>query len=165
MKSYEELLAERDELYRNQIKIYETNDGSGEILITERGNFVPVEKYGVAMRENDKLKAERDALAARIQTAERVEKLFGESPDLTFDDCKRLFSAEIAEIKAEAYEAGFMKAKLVYKCELGYCSTDIHEWFDEWEAGKCAAKAHQDNQSGAWLKDSNVNGGKRHGGE
>lgn len=51
-----------------------------------------------------KLKAERDALAARIQAAERVEKIFSETPELTFDDCLKLFADEISEIEAKAVE-------------------------------------------------------------
>lgn len=54
------------------------------------------------------LKAERDALAARIQTAERVEKIFSEMPELKFDDCLKLFADEIRNAQAEAGRAGFI---------------------------------------------------------
>lgn len=50
------------------------------------------------------IRQQRDALAKRIGIAERVESIFSDAPELSFDYCKRLFSAEIAEIKADVVE-------------------------------------------------------------
>lgn len=58
--------------------------------------------------QNADLVAERDALAARIQAAERVEKIFSETPELVFDDCLKLFADEIREIEAEAAYSGYV---------------------------------------------------------
>lgn len=51
---------------------------------------------------------QRDALAARIQTAERVEKIFSETAELTFDDCLKLFADEIRDAQAKAGRKGFI---------------------------------------------------------
>ncbi len=128
MKSYEELLVERDGLSSQLLSLH-------RILSDARGCVRTCHKQGWV---DYKL----------LQTIDHALQ-------------KNSYEQCLAEIKAEAYEAGFSKAKLVYNCELGYCSTDIHEWFDEWES----AKVRQGEQSGTWLKDSNVNGGKRQGGE
>jgi hypothetical protein len=63
----------------------------------------------VTLSDYEKLKAERDALIARIQVAERVEKLLGDAPELTFDDCLSLFSDDIRNIKVEYCRAGFIE--------------------------------------------------------
>lgn len=110
------------------------------------------------MKSYEELLAERDALEARIQTAERVEKLFGGAPDLTFDDCKRLFSAEIAEIKAEAGQAGFVAG--YHKMHIEFVGSLASSEGAEFAASQYAAKIRS---TGTWLKDSNVNGGKRGG--
>ena len=177
VSDYEKLKAERDDLYRNQIKIYETKDGSGEIFIAERGNFVPVEKYGVAMRENDKLKAERDALATQVAAyKERSSELYKLCDELI--DHLRYNKAErdevlnefwdkqdaikhvprdpqqcLAEIKAEAGRAGFVDGLKVMHGKSYKLSEVLERAADQY-----AAKIRS---TGTWLKDSNVNGGKR----
>ena len=96
--------------------------------------------------ENLRLETDRDALAAQVYRMSEFIRLSAKKwegvPEVepTFWNLLRVANEApqqcLAEIKAEAYEAGFMKAKFVYNCELGYCSTDIHEWFDEWESAK-----------------------------
>lgn len=77
LKQIEQIKAERDALAR---EVDAANDRNAELI------------------------EERDALAARIQTAERVEKIFSEIPELKFDDCLKLFADEIRNVQAEAID-------------------------------------------------------------
>ena len=85
------------------------------------------------MKQVLELKAERDALAARIQTAERVEKIFREMPELKFDDCLKLFADEIRNVQAEAGRRGYLEAALNF-------DPDYDAW---WSAEQYAATVRQ----------------------
>lgn len=63
----------------------------------------------VTLSDYEKLKHERDVLAARIHAAERVEKLLDDAPELTFDDCLSLFSDDIRNMKVEYCRIGFIE--------------------------------------------------------
>lgn len=60
--------------------------------------------------ENAALMAQVDALKSRVGTAERVEAIFNQAPEISFDDCLRLFPDDLREIRAEAGRAGFVAA-------------------------------------------------------
>lgn len=64
----------------------------------------------------------------------------------------------LAEIKAEAGRAGYHEA--LQEHSGATTSAEDYQLADQY-----AARVRQDEQSGTWLKDSNVNGGKRQGGE
>lgn len=114
-------------------KVLFDGNGSGIIQVVGLGLFVPAEKHNEVMQKweqaqaerdalakevdaandrNAELIEERDALAARIQTAERVEKIFSEMPELKFDDCLKLFADEIRNVQAEAGRRGYLEAAL-----------------------------------------------------
>lgn len=169
MKTYEELLAERDSLvsqltdafgdgyydgFLDGAKHHEKTDcntdpsylGEDALRCSEIAEQAKSKRMGIPSRLD--MLAERDALATQV-VAMRISIISNcyDDPSTSgrrlMDLANRTPQQCLAEIKAEAYEAGFCKAKHVYKCELGYCSTDIHEWFDEWEANKFAAKVRQ----------------------
>jgi hypothetical protein len=123
MKTYEELLVENDALVA-QVAAIKIDDETFEGLTAWLCEFEQTVDVGGPVIDS--------SAGELLKILYRLKNLSALTP-----------TQHLAEIKAEAYEAGFCKAKHVYKCELGYCSTDIHEWFDEWEAGKCAAKVHQ----------------------
>ena len=135
MKTYNELLAERDDAMREASGLamsiwrseFRNESPEFELCDSPTGVVTQIDNMFAGIRQ------QRDALAARIQTAERVEKLFGESPDLTFDDCKRLFSAEIAEIKAEAIEDANNKLNDLIRSRVGKdYAKFIENCFDEY---------------------------------
>lgn len=73
-----------------------------EVLVAERNALA--KEVDEANDRIGELTEERDALAARIQTAERVEKIFSEIPEFKFDDCLKLFADEIRNVQAEAID-------------------------------------------------------------
>lgn len=75
-----------------------------EVLVAERNALA--KEVDEANDRIGELTEERDALVARIQTAERVEKIFSETTELTFDDCLKLFADEIREVQTEAIQTG-----------------------------------------------------------
>lgn len=64
----------------------------------------------------------------------------------------------ITAVKAEAGRAGYHEA--LQEHSGATTSAEDYQLADQY-----AARVRQDEQSGTWLKDSNVNGGKRQGGE
>ena len=159
MKTYDELLAERDAAMREASELamciwrseFRNESPEFELCDSPAGVITQIDNMFAGIRQ------QRNALIARIQTVERVEKLFGEAPELTFDDCKKLFAVEIAEIKAEAGRAGYELGAMQWCFDSSVMGADI-----ESSAIRYAAKIRS---TGTWLKDSNVNGGKRQGGE
>lgn len=107
-----------------------------ESLVAERDYF----KNGMAELQDiiDKLELERDALAARIQAAERVEKIFSETPELVFDDCLKLFADEIREIEAKAGRAGFVEG--YDECWRQVFGTDVPEYATAYSADQYAER-------------------------
>ena len=67
----------------------------------------------------------------------------------------------ISEIRAEAGRAGYLQG--VY--DFQEADSKHENFFNDSRADEYAAKIRKGEQSGTWLKDSNVNGGKRQGGE
>lgn len=65
----------------------------------------------------------------------------------------------LAEIKAEAGRAGYLQG--VY--DFQEADSKHENFFNDSRADEYAAKIRKGEQSGTWLKDSNVNGGKRQG--
>lgn len=123
------------------------------------------------IHEIEKLRSERDALAAQVETI-RAEiefsavKIIEMMPTVEIYAlaCSIIGAAKstpqqcLAEIKAEAGRDGFV---------AGYMST-VH--FDDdsellWANNEANQYADKIRNTGTWLKDSNVNGGKRQGGE
>lgn len=92
------------------------------------------------MKTYDELLAENEALAAQ------VEKLKERNRKLDVDLLRALFYAPSSPVSPDtAYE--------------------IEAWYGKFKQVHLATKVRQGEQSGTWLKDSNVNGGKRQGGE
>lgn len=58
------------------------------------------------------LAAQVEALQSRISTAERVEEIFSKAPELSFEECKKLFPEEIRELQAEAGRDGFIAGSI-----------------------------------------------------
>lgn len=128
------------------------------------------------MKSYEELLAERDAFAAQsLRMAEFIRlsaKKWEWTPEVepTFWNLLRVANVAnetpqqyLAEIKAEAGRAGFVAgANWLYVSQLEF---DVVEDQKVDAADKYAAKVRQGEQSGTWLKDSNVNGGKRQGGE
>lgn len=134
MKSYDELLAERDALAA-QVAAYKERSSELYKLCDELIDH---------LRYN---KAERDEVLNEFWNKQEAIKHVPSDPL----QC-------LAEIKAEAGWAGFIE---------GYeqCHYDIDNDYisrSEPMADQYAAKIRN---TGTWLKDSNVNGGKRQGGE
>ena len=93
--------------YQQLLTMYQTAQKEGDELKAQVDYF----KNGMAELQDyiDKmdpellaLRAQVEQLLTRIHTAERIEKIFADAPDLTFDSCVQMFPAEIAEIKAQA---------------------------------------------------------------
>jgi hypothetical protein len=59
------------------------------------GEIVPRSEY-------DALAAQVEALQSRVGVAERVEVIFSDASELSFDECKKLFPDDLLEIRAEA---------------------------------------------------------------
>ena len=108
----------------------------------------------VAASDYEKLKADYDSILAELQKA-----------NATIIDLQRnppkLAKEFLAEIKAEAVKA--------FADEIGVFSREYDDQgyveVAKWKVQEHIAKVRQGEQSGTWLKDSNVNGGKRQGGE
>jgi hypothetical protein len=154
MKSYEELLAERDAL------AHRLNDVS---IACKVSNSL-----------NDEILAERDALAAQnikmmqailyctiylddnklnsIATGSKAHNMLADAVVSTPQQC-------LAEIKAEAGRAGFVAG--YHKMHIEFVGSPANGDGAEFAANQYAAKIRN---AGTWLKDSNVNGGKRQGG-
>lgn len=113
------------------------------------------------MKTYEELLAERDAFAAAVAVLrEYIER--GSPVNINPEKCERrklLARAPqqcLAEIKAEAGRAGFI-ACAEWVGDSEYEVSHMLKTADEY-----AAKIRN---TGTWLKDSNVNGGKRQGGE
>lgn len=52
--------------------------------------------------KNAALAAQVEALQSRVGVAERVEAIFNEAQELSFDDCVKLFPDEIRQVRADA---------------------------------------------------------------
>lgn len=106
----------------------------------------------VAASDYEKLKADYDLILAELQKANGIIIDLQHNPP-------KLAKEFLAEIKAEAGRAGFIAGcKHADKpCRGMWSENDLIEHADQY-----AAKIRN---SGTWLKDSNVNGGKRQGGE
>lgn len=112
-----ELVAQIDLLSQTMIKLDDwisnlpiPTEGACTQLITIKQvlDATPQQCLRELEEQNANLVAERDALAARIQAAERVEKIFSETPELVFDDCLKLFADEIREIEAASAYSGYV---------------------------------------------------------
>lgn len=110
IKEIEALKAERDAAMREASELamsiwraeFQKLSPDFELCDSPAGVISQIDNMYAAIR------GQRDALAARIQTAERVEKIFIETTELTFDDCLKLFADEIRDVQAEAGRAGFI---------------------------------------------------------
>ena len=118
------------------------------------------------MKSYDELLAERDALAAKLEKIVEVWDSMGGWPCDGFD-VRELGDAInatpqqcLAEIKAEAGQAGFVAG--YHKMHIEFVGSLASSEGAEFAASQYAAKIRN---AGTWLKDSNVNGGKRQGGE
>ena len=159
MKTYDELLAERDAL-------------------AHRFNDVSI-ACKVANSLNDKLQAERDALAARVIKLESLRDSGEARLELITDIVNAVLhknaketsigaivsigdildadrSKCLAEIKAEAGRAGFIAGA----CGVLPVYSTMELADIEADARNYAAKIRN---TGTWLRDENVNGGKRPG--
>lgn len=133
------------------------------------------------MKSYDELLAERDALAAQVSALlnggnwlismvtrlaeERIEHKLASHLELRLKKTAELFEQEypqqcLAEIKAEAGRAGFIAG--YHNMHIEFVGSLASSEGAEFAASQYAAKIRN---TGTWLKDSNVNGGKRHGGE
>lgn len=115
------------------------------------------------MKTYDELLAENEALAAQFALLVSLTKEAAEADeskdflghawhDKYCDECTAV--QRLADIKAEAGRDGFIAGR----------SRGI-EYFKLTEAQAADEYAAKIRNSGTWLKDSNVNGGKRQGGE
>lgn len=145
----------------------------------ESGNSLP--------EELEQLKAERDALAAQVDALRVAIKPFAtggvcsaiarESYSIMYERIKDWHGVSefkkaqtaynatpqqcLAEIKAEAGRAGFIEGvRQMCDNEIGILGHDAESC-----ANHYAARVRLGFEPGTWLKDSNVNGGKRQGGE
>lgn len=110
----------------------------------------------VAASDYEKLKAYYDSILAELQKANGIIIDLQHNPP-------KLAKEFLAEIKAEAGRAGFVAGAEMW-CDCGVesqykadCLIGI-----EADADRYFAKIRN---TGTWFKDSNVNGGKRQGGE
>ena len=58
--------------------------------------------------QNAALAAQLEALQSRVSVAERVEAIFNEAQELSFDDCVKLFPDEIRQVRADAGREGLL---------------------------------------------------------
>jgi hypothetical protein len=120
------------------------------------------------MKTYDELLAENEALTARFALFASLAKEAAEADeskdflghawhDKYYDECT---SAQcLAEIKVEAVSAFAKYINDTGELSCGdshYVTKEAHDYVEQLRKGE---------QSGTWLKDSNVNGGKRQGGE
>lgn len=125
------------------------------------------------MKSYEELLAERDALAAQIETLKSLfplDCLVGcdgmlNYPIKKYNNVVDAFNSApqqcFAEIKAEAGRAGFLEGvRQMCDNEIGMLGHDAESC-----ANHYAARVRLGFEPGTWLKDSNVNGGKRQGGE
>lgn len=118
----------------------------------------------VDKREFDELKSERDALAAQVEVFKKIREAWH---GLAINDAKTLIafieasdstpSASLAQVWAEAGRAGFIYCAEKYGNKL-FTGTEIRLYADRY------ANRIRQQSTGTWLKDSNVNGGRRRGG-
>lgn len=121
----------------------------------------------VAASDYEKLKADYDSILAELQKANGIIIDLQHNPP-------KLAKEFLAEIKAEAAEVAYyngFKDALVIELPLppATCTSATIDVFayrvdqaSRYAASQYAAKIRS---TGTWLKDSNVNGGKRQGGE
>lgn len=115
------------------------------------------------MKTYEELLAERDALKAYVETLRKyIEN--GAPINTNPDKCERRKllagtpSQHLAEIKAEAGRVGYLQGHM----DAGGINNDWSAKRSERFAEEYAAKIRN---TGTWLRDENVNGGKRQGGE
>ena len=126
------------------------------------------------MKTYEELLAENEALAAQIETLKSLfplDCLVGcdgmlNYPIKKYNNVVDAFNLApqqcLAEIKAEAGRAGFIAG--YHKMHIEFVGSLASSEGAEFAANQYAAKVQQ-GEKGTWLKDSNVNGGKRQGGE
>ena len=126
MKTYEELLAERDTLKYHLSRVLSAYGGNS--------GFEP-------------------SLSVFCRAIDEAREIINETP-----------SQCLAEIKAEAGRAGFIAGSYLW-CDYHTGSEHKDDLINDIksDADQYATKVRQGEQ-GTWLKDSNVNGGKRQGG-
>ena len=133
------------------------------------------------MKTYDELLAERDALASVVETLRQVDRDYKDNNILRYEFANKVMAAInsapqqcLADIKAEAGEVAYyngFKDALVIEPPLPSATgtsgaIDFFAYRIE-QASRYAANqyAAKIRNTGTWLKDSNVNGGKRQGGE
>ena len=122
MKTYDELLAERDTLKYHLSRVLSAYGGNS--------GFEP-------------------SLSVFCRAIDEAREIINETP-----------SQCLAEIKAEAGKAGFVEGvRQMCDNEIGILGHDAESC-----ANHYAARVRLGFEPGTWLKDSNVNGGKRQGG-
>ena len=121
MKTYEELLAERDTLKYHLSRVLSAYGGNS--------GFEP-------------------SLSVFCRAIDEAREIINETP-----------SQCLAEIKAEAGKAGFVAG--YHKMHIEFVGSLASSEGAEFAANQYADKIRN---TGTWLKDSNVNGGKRQGG-
>lgn len=108
----------------------------------------------VAASDYEKLKADYDLILAELQKANGIIIDLQHNPP-------KLAKEFLTEIKAEAGRAGFIEGvRQMCDNEIGMLGHDAESC-----ANHYAARVRLGFEPGTWLKDSNVNGGKRQGGE
>lgn len=171
MKTYDELLAERDAAMREASELAmsiwrsEFRNKSPEFGLCDSpaGVISQIDNMFAGIRQ------QRDALAAQVALLAPLVKEAAEADeskdflghawhDKYCDEC--VTAQRLAEIRAETGRAGFIEGANSMKLAFQYGGT----YNTQDKADQYAAKVRQGEQ-GTWLKDSNVNGGKRQGGE
>lgn len=138
------------------------------------------------MKSYEELLAERDALASQIENLRSLFPLdylvgcdgFLNYPTKKYNNVVDVFNSTpakcLAEIKADAAEVAYyngFKGALVIEPPLppATCTSATIDVFayrvDQASRYAASQYANKIRNTGTWLKDSNVNGGKRQGGE
>lgn len=119
------------------------------------------------MKSYEELLAERDALAAQLRLIKNIFRDDSLSPSETLRKMPFVIdlSAEqcLAEIKAEAGLVGYFRG--TDDAWLDLTGGPSPEQMTAHRAIEYSNQVRQGEQSGTWLRDENVNGGKRQGGE
>lgn len=103
--------------------LYQAQSTQVESLLDDRKEFVKkefqhlkeIERLEIELKKRDEqnaaLAAQVEALQSRVGTAERVEAIFNQAPEISFDDCVKLFPDDLREIRALAIESAAQKLR------------------------------------------------------
>lgn len=147
-------------------KVLRDGNGSSLIRVIGIGDYMPLKDHQAMVNECEEkskaifdIMAERDALAAQVNNLRDAINYSG-----AYKSCQELCDALnktqqqcLAEIKAEAVIEFAKEYGGKFSGLPDFASSAVSLFADQY-----AAKIRN---TGTWLKDSNVNGGKRQGGE